>query len=151
MRHRQFPQLTATTALALLCVWLVLACGRANAGVTLDSPHFNLSILPDLSYFVDDGNRFTARDFTDPALQQQFTPARTPILRLGYTSSTLWLRLQLDNEQDQARSALLYLTRPNIGLMRVYRMNGNQVSLVGETKVVGVYGEKALDLTIPCT
>ena len=119
-------------ALALMCLGLLLLWSPARADVTLQSPQFNLSILPRLSYLLDDSNQIKPASFSDPALFQQFTPARTPILRFGYTRATLWLHLQLNNRQDQTRTALLYLTRPNIGLMRVYRYNAGKLTEVGE-------------------
>lgn len=118
-------------ALTLLWAWW-LSCTSAYATVVIDSPHFHQSILPQISYFEDNDNVFEPDSFNDPVLLQQFTPARTPILRFGFTRSTVWLRLQIDNRQNEARNALLYVTRPNIGLMRVYRFTADGLQPVGE-------------------
>src|SRR5690606_30556587 len=109
--------------------WL---CASAQATVVIDSPHFSQSILPQISYFEDTDNVFEPASFQDPVLLQQFTPARTSILRFGFTRSTVWLRLQIDNQQSESVRALLYVTRPNIGLMRVYRFTPDGPRLVGE-------------------
>lgn len=106
----------------MLCCWMGLCLPQAWASVTLTEPHFKLSLLTSVSYFEDSDNAFEPDSFADPALIRQFTPARTPILRFGYTDSTLWLRLQIDNRQEATRNALLYLTRPNIGLVEVYQL-----------------------------
>ncbi len=135
---------TATgLALTVLCCWLWLAAQPASASVVLESPHFNLSIVPSLSYFEDDDSIFEPQSFTDPALIQQFTPARTSILRFGYTRSTVWLRLQVDNRLGSARNALLFLSRPNIGLMDVYRFTPLGLLPLGAagSQTPGVYGD----------
>ena len=43
-------------ALALMCLGLLLLWSPARADVTIQSPQFNLSILPRLSYLLDDSN-----------------------------------------------------------------------------------------------
>ena len=119
-------------ALMLLAVTLCLLSGQARSTVVLDSPQFNLSVLPQLSYFEDESSVYTPDSFLDPSLIQQFTPARTSILRFGFTRSTLWLRMQIDNRQNQSKNALLYLTRPNVGLVRVYQFTPDGPRLLGE-------------------
>jgi two-component system, sensor histidine kinase RetS len=128
-----YPSRRNAIGLVLLlwaALWIV--CAPARATVVLESPQFNLSILPQISYFEDDNNIFEPASFQDPALIQQFTPARSNILRFGFTRSTLWLRMQVDNRQKDSKNALLYLTRPNIGLMRVYQLTPDGPHLLGE-------------------
>ncbi len=131
-RHGTFS-LCEAIGLALTLLWAVLlCCTPVNATVVLNSPQYDLSVLPQLTYFEDDNNKFKPADFEDPALLQQFTPARNEILRLGFTHSTLWLRMQIDNRQAETHNALLYLTRPNIGLLRVYQLTPDGPTLLGE-------------------
>ena len=131
--RNSFSRQRNATGLASLLLWAaLLLCTPARATVILDSPRFDLSILPQMSYFEDDGSAFTPDSFQNPALLQQFTPARSNILRFGFTRSTLWLRLQIDNRQRDLYRALLYLPRPAIGLMRVYQLGSDGPQLLGE-------------------
>lgn len=151
-----FPLRSHATGLALLLLWLTILCTPARATVVLDSPRFDLSILPLVSYFEDEDSLFEPASFQDPALIQQFTPVRGNILRFGFTRSTLWLRVQLDNRQSVTRSAMLYLTRPSLGLMRVYQLTAQGPRLLGTAgsmtpKVFADLPYRAPLVTLPLT
>ena len=107
-------------SLALLCLLLTASIGRA--AVVIDSPSFHFLITQNISYFEDTENQYQPEDFADERLLQQFTPARTPVLRLGYTDSTLWLKIQIDNQLPQPINPLIYVTQPNIGFLAIHEL-----------------------------
>ncbi|HAU15506.1 MAG TPA: hypothetical protein DCS92_17435, partial [Gammaproteobacteria bacterium] len=70
-------------SVALLCLLLVVVAGQA--AVVIDSPTYHYQITQNISYFEDTEHQYQASDFSDESLLQQFTPTRTPVMRLGYT------------------------------------------------------------------
>lgn len=111
----------------LLCLFVLLS-GHCYGNVTLLSPSYHFKITQSVSYFEDTENQYSANDFLNPTLQQQFTPTRTPVLRLGYTDSTLWLRLQIDNTLSAPTNALLFVNQPNIGYMSAYQVTSDAIT-----------------------
>ncbi|RLU03821.1 MAG: hybrid sensor histidine kinase/response regulator [Ketobacter sp.] len=115
-------------SVALLCLLLTVSIGRA--AVVIDSPSFHFLITQNISYFEDTENQYQAEDFADERLLQQFTPTRTPVLRLGYTDSTLWLRVQIENQLSHPTNALIYVSQPNIGFLAVHELTADGMQLV---------------------
>ncbi|MEE2729697.1 MAG: response regulator [Pseudomonadota bacterium] len=110
----------ASRSALLLCLLLTVSLGRA--AVVLDSPNFHFLITQNISYFEDTENQYRPEDFADERLLQQFTPARTPVLRLGYTDSTLWLKVQIESHLTHPVNALVYVSQPNIGFLAVHEL-----------------------------
>ncbi|MBA54450.1 MAG: hypothetical protein CMK89_08350 [Pseudomonadales bacterium] len=115
-------------SVALLCLLLTVSIGRA--AVVIDSPSFHFLITQNISYFEDTENQYHAEDFADERLLQQFTPTRTPVLRLGYTDSTLWLRVQIENQLSHPTNALIYVSQPNIGFLAAHELTADGMQLV---------------------
>lgn len=128
------PHRPYRTTAQRLWLWLLMAAVWLPQGalgeVLLQTPHYNLDVTQELTYFEDTESQHRPQDFTDPALLQQFTPMRTPVIRRGYTDTTLWLRLQITNKLVTPTNALLFLTQPNIGKVAVYKETGYGVELV---------------------
>lgn len=112
-------------SVALLCLLLVVVAGQA--AVVIDSPTYHYQITQNISYFEDTEHQYQASDFSDESLLQQFTPTRTPVMRLGYTDSTLWLRVQIENRLATPINSLIYISQPNIGFMALHERRGNQL------------------------
>ena len=108
------------TSRSIVILCLLLAVSVSRAAVVIDSPSFHFLITQNISYFEDTENQYQAKDFTDQRLLQQFTPTRTPVLRLGYTDSTLWLKVQIENQLTQPINALVYVSQPNIGFLAIH-------------------------------
>ena len=106
---------------AFLCLLLCLLASRSGlATIAITSPSYDFNITQNISYFEDTEQQYRADDFLDPHLRQQFTPTRAPVLRLGYTDSTLWLRVQVENQTARSTNALVYINQPNIGYLAIY-------------------------------
>jgi len=126
-RHRYSP----------LWLWLCLfcclnVCSSLQADVILQNPQYLMKITQNVSYFEDKDNQYGPDSFLNPEIQQQFTPARTPVLRMGYTDATLWLQLEIKSELEFESNALLYVNLPNIGLIRVYQRTDDGMKLLEE-------------------
>lgn len=115
-------------SIILLCLLLVVVTGRA--AVIIDSPTYYYQITQNISYFEDTEHQYQASDFSDDALLQQFTPTRTPIMRLGFTDSTLWLRVQIENRLDTTINTLIYITQPNIGFMAIHERTADGIQFI---------------------
>ena len=129
-------------ALMLLVMALLCTLNQAWASVDITNRQFDFQITQQVSYLEDIDNQYAPKDFLNPELQQQFTPARTPVLRMGYTGSTLWLRLQIRSHLNSSSIALLYVNQPNIGVLKAYKVHRNSLSLVeaAGNQVDGVHG-----------
>lgn len=113
--------------LLLLCLCL---CNSSWASVELTSTQYSIQITQKVLYFEDLDNQYQPQDFLNPELLQQFTPARTPILRMGYTGATLWLRLQINSKLPHNSFALLHVTQPNISVLKAFRVEQQALALV---------------------
>ncbi len=113
-----------------LALCLFLFTSSSYAKLEIDSDQFNLQITQNASYFEDSSNYYKAEDFLEKSLAQQFTPTRTPIFRLGYTASTLWLELEMENVLTRPVTAFLYVTLPNLALFEIYSFNHNGIALL---------------------
>lgn len=128
-QHSNSNTLPRSVALLSLLLCLLMP-STLWATITITKPHYDFQITQNISYFEDIDQQYTAQDFTDNRLLQQFTPTRTPVLRLGYTDSTLWLRVQIDNQMTAPINTLLYLNQPNIGLLAIYELTPDKVRLI---------------------
>lgn len=121
-----------------LLVWFCLVSGCllapiVSANVIITDRMYQLEVTQNASYFEDPQSQYQPDDFLDPLLQQQFTPARNPVLRLGFTDSTLWLRLHITSELSFRSNALIYVSQPNVGMIRAYRRTEEGMVLLEES------------------
>ncbi|AUM13718.1 hybrid sensor histidine kinase/response regulator [Ketobacter alkanivorans] len=122
---------TRRQSASFLCLLLCLLVSRSGfATIAITSPSYDFNITQNISYFEDTEQQYRADDFSDPHLRQQFTPTRTPVLRLGYTDSTLWLRVQVENQTAKPTNALIYINQPNIGYLAIYESTPNATTLI---------------------
>jgi len=115
-------------ALSLMLTFIV----SAQANVVIDSDRYLQQFSQNVSYFEDTESQYQASDFSNPKLLQQFTPSRTQVLRLGYTNSTLWLRVQVQNQLTHSTNSVIYVNQPNIGFLAAYRIDPAGTTLVEE-------------------
>jgi len=75
---------------------------------------------PYLEILEDPGGELTIEQVSSPAFDSRFTPSQVSVPNFGFTDSTFWVRIHLDNETQQADEWLLKVGFVNMHYVDLY-------------------------------
>ena len=125
----------------LVCwAFLVLFFTNVHAGesgIVVDDYYNSYNPAPQSSYLIDRGNTLKIHEILLPEYQSKFTSSHKEILNFGLNTSTIWLKVHIENKLDE--SPILKIENPAIDTIE-YFLFKNGVQLVHQSVERGTDG-----------
>lgn len=128
------------TLVRFLCLSLTVnlcVVGKSSARpIVIDEKEQRVSVGPFLRYLEDARHQLKIKDVIDPHFEKKWLSNSSPALNFGFSESTYWLHLQLENVTSSTRERILALEYPPMDMMETYTFEAS-----GSEQLLGRCGD----------
>lgn len=118
----------------LLTLGLLLPYQNAHSStIKLDSPSVHINLTNKLLFLDDTTQKLTADDILSDPINQQFTEYKNAAFRFGFSDTTVWISINLTNENPETLALLLYFDRPHIKSTTLFERTPSGMIELGAT------------------
>ncbi len=117
--------------------------------INLDDRYYSYNLNKHLRFLEDKNSNLTIEQVSSSEFSNQFQPSKIDPPNFGYTSSTYWARLQLQNSSNRDTKWILSIEHPHLDRISLYVTDAQDKWTVKTTGVIYPFSSREISDRLP--